>query len=1261
MQVVYPLRSPWLTSLLGRLSVRRTFAWLVSCLVCASASLLLPLSAHAAIAQVQSLALPANGAGTTTTAAFANAPAIGDTIVIFIWSWGGNSVPEPVISATDSYGNVYTVVQQTATPVVSGAPGYNDAAVLSTIVTATGANFQITATTTRDGTGSPWPGLSEIGAVSVEYSGLAGVDKYSLTPLATGGTGSPATLSLGSLTSNANELVTAIVSVLEPAVDFGNITPSGTPNAWVQKGLNTNNANFVAGEMAAQVLTTITTPSITWTPLSSAFQNWVAVMVAYNPDTNCTSLTPGGNWSKPATWTSCNSSVPQPGGTATIAAGAPVVIDASTNGLSKLTINAGATLTSASAGTLNLGATATGAAIINNGTLNLTAGSIALSNNLSLAGAGNWTLNNLSVGNYTLNATGVTSAVTVVGNITGSGIFTPGASPWSFAGSAAQTIPGSGPVAFTTLTINNSSGASAGVSISSNVSVSTKLTLSNGVINTGASTLSYSPNCVTTPISIANGYVVGNLSLYFPSSTNMSCTYPVGDSIGYAPITVSSLNSNTGGTLIGSTHVDTGGAVETAAGFNPLASVARYWTLSLGTLTFSGNYNATLQWNYPADLGAGAVPSTFSVRYLSGGVWTTPSSGAPTNTSIQATNVKGAGYGTFVVGSATLSSSSASSFNVVDGNYAQGSYDAATTHDIYTKLAGWNESTGSVGNSVFNLDVIALNSSGKTLSNYVISGTKAVKLDLVDDSSGATCNATAAACFACSKTIVATVNPVFAVADSGYKNNVVVTIANSSAYSRLIARVTDTTSSPTVYACSSDAFAVRPRSFTVTATTSGGTAMAGSASGASGSPLVEAGALFTLMAASNAVNYGGTPSVTTASITDYLGSPTAIATLFSGAFAAASATTGQASGSFSYGEVGYVSLGTDAVNDSNFVGASGDSGNGDCVLGSTSNTKNASGLYGCSIGSAATSWGRFIPDHFAITGSASLVNRADVSCTPASSFTYLGEDFKTSFTLAALNVSGATTFNYADFTAFGLGNYAKLGLTSWSSFGFAASSGALQQGRTGAPTGNWGAARTTNGGQAPVTAYSLMTRSATTPAAPAMNVAVSATPTDSDGVTGTFALGSSNFYYGRLQMQNAYGSELLSLPVPLQAQYWMGSDYATNTADSCTAIPMTSVVMGNYQKNLVACNTVISPTGTVTLVAGKLPGSGLVLSAPGSGHSGSVDLDVNLSATATGNTCLSGTQSAATAANLLWFGANPTARATFGIYKSPLIYRRENF
>jgi MSHA biogenesis protein MshQ len=44
------------------------------------------------------------------------------------------------------------------------------------------------------------------------------------------------------------------------------------------------------------------------------------------------------------------------------------------------------------------------------------------------------------------------------------------------------------------------------------------------------------------------------------------------------------------------------------------------------------------------------------------------------------------------------------------------------------------------------------------------------------------------------------------------------------------------------------------------------------------------------------------------------------------------------------------------------------------------------------------------------------------------------------------------------------------------------------------------------------------------------------------------------FYYGRLKLSNANGSELLNLPIPVQTQYWNGTTFITNSADNCTTL-----------------------------------------------------------------------------------------------------------
>lgn len=156
-----------------------------------------------------------------------------------------------------------------------------------------------------------------------------------------------------------------------------------------------------------------------------------------------------------------------------------------------------------------------------------------------------------------------------------------------------------------------------------------------------------------------------------------------------------------------------------------------------------------------------------------------------------------------------------------------------------------------------------------------------------------------------------------------------------------------------------------------------------------------------------------------------------------------------------------------------------------------------------------------------------------------------------------------------------------------------------------------------------------------------------------------FTEGATVIRSGRLMLQNAYGSELLDLPIPLEAQYWNGTAYILNQLDNCSTIPIGSIAMGNYKNSLNACETLVGySTGSGLFVNGA--SSNLRLTKPGAGNQGSVDLSINLNA-ASGNTCTSAAQSLASNANLPWLGANPAARATFGIYKTPIIYMRENY
>lgn len=322
--------------------------------------------------------------------------------------------------------------------------------------------------------------------------------------------------------------------------------------------------------------------------------------------------------------------------------------------------------------------------------------------------------------------------------------------------------------------------------------------------------------------------------------------------------------------------------------------------------------------------------------------------------------------------------------------------------------------------------------------------------------------------------------------------------------------------------------------------------------------------------------------------------------------------------------------------------------------------------------------GRFRPARFEVSN-ATLRNRSDLTCsaTPTNgSFTYLDEPFTVAYSLFARNAAGATTTNY-------IGAFAKLPLST-ASLAYGARSGGTDLSSrldlSGSTTGSWVA------GVAALTSPLRLLRVAA-PDGPYAATALGVAPVDSDTVQAVYDFdvdangtnehvrlpgpdASTSFVFGRLRIGNAYGSELVDLPVPVTAQAWDGARFVTHTADSCTRLAGTAVTLGNYQRNLNACETAVTPA-TLALSGGV---ANIVLPRPGAGNAGSVDLTLDLGATATGQSCtaVGGAPVAATAGNLPYLQGkwspgspawtqDPSARASFGQYKAPLIYLRENF
>lgn len=127
---------------------------------------------------------------------------------------------------------------------------------------------------------------------------------------------------------------------------------------------------------------------------------------------------------------------------------------------------------------------------------------------------------------------------------------------------------------------------------------------------------------------------------------------------------------------------------------------------------------------------------------------------------------------------------------------------------------------------------------------------------------------------------------------------------------------------------------------------------------------------------------------------------------------------------------------------------------------------------------------------------------------------------------------------------------------------------------------------------------------------------------------------------GRLQVPNVFGSELLRLPVAVTTQYWNGTAWVANGNDSDSTVGQSLVPYKCTKVFVATCSanplTMTSGSAGVSLNNGA---GRIVLQSPGRGNVGSVDYTLGSTLTP-------------------WLPST-RARATFGLYKSTLIYVRE--
>ncbi|MDT8427867.1 MAG: hypothetical protein RQ757_03785 [Pseudomonadales bacterium] len=291
--------------------------------------------------------------------------------------------------------------------------------------------------------------------------------------------------------------------------------------------------------------------------------------------------------------------------------------------------------------------------------------------------------------------------------------------------------------------------------------------------------------------------------------------------------------------------------------------------------------------------------------------------------------------------------------------------------------------------------------------------------------------------------------------------------------------------------------------------------------------------------------------------------------------------------------------------------------------------------------------GRFYPNQFTITD-AVLNPRADQNCSPESEFTYMDEEFEVVLVLEANNLQGDITVNYR-------GAFAKL--SAFADLNFAAitdvasaddinrSSRLLNVTMPVSYAPQWAASAP---GVLELQGTLLISRAdPAEPDGPFPDLQIAFKPQDSDGVTlpaaalnvdvdtlasepgdPLFALiAEHDFYYGRMLVNNAFGSEFEPLAITLRVEYFDGERFITNNLDDCTFIDANelSFVTGTFTGDLVEVTNepgIVAPD-TSTFHDGQIQGlqaatnpldAPLTIDPTDDNAVGTVDIELDLSA-----------------------------------------------
>lgn len=514
---------------------------------------------------------------------------------------------------------------------------------------------------------------------------------------------------------------------------------------------------------------------------------------------------------------------------------------------------------------------------------------------------------------------------------------------------------------------------------------------------------------------------------------------------------------------------------------------------------------------------------------------------------------------------------------------------------LHTKIAG----------SAFGFDVVALTGTPSVANNF----TGAVKVELVDGSGNTDC---------ATRTSFQTVAASYTFTSAEQGRHTFSGVVQANAYRDVLVRVSYPDNSPTLVACSSDHFAIRPAYFVVVATdqdwqTAGNTRFL-NATTASALPFHKAGQPFTLSVTAYNTLGGITAGYNTAPLAGTTTCVLPVNACHLGIFTTGNfiTTNGVAvSTNAQYSEVGAVNM---SMSDSDFA-----------IIDESDGTT----LTERTVLSSAINVGRFVPDHFNVSLNTPVFSPA------CDSFSYLGQPLKYAVNpvvvASAVSADNNVTQNYT-------GSLLKINFPAIvPSYAAASQPVTVLNSATPTPIDNGNGTGTLTFAD---TTSNILAFTRTNPVAPFdAEVTMSFILNDMEGVTTlvspvrfgeaiaergiNFSGSHKTMRWGRLVMQNAYGSELIPLELPLFSEYFNGSSFVSNTEDQCTSLTLSSQLsLGNPATASGAVqpgNTVMTigagssraTLANVPLLAGR---AGLSFSAPGSGNTGYIDITGNFSA-----------------------------------------------